>query len=161
VLFEIMNEPFAWSAPYDEATLEMEKWAYQLIRAHAPATHILLLSYASATNEFSIVEDMRSLDAVVDWNNASLAMHGYSTASENFRGLIRTVKDSGYAVTITEPESVGNTYLNLATTRVFEEEYVSYAHFINVKNLVNDASLFIDRVESSELRWQPDFVPGH
>lgn len=157
VLFEIMNEPFAWSAPYDINTLEMEKWAYQLIRTHAPATHILLLSYASAVNGPGIVEDMRYLDAVVDWNNASLAMHGYSTVSENFRELIETVKDSGYALTITEPESVGNTYLNLATTRVFEEEHVSYAHFINVKDLVNDASLFIDRVESSELRWQPDF----
>jgi hypothetical protein len=157
VIFEIMNEPFSWSAPYDATTLEMEKWAYQLIRSHAPATHILLMSYASAVNELSIVEDLRSLDAFVDWGNASLAMHGYGTASENFRELIRTVKDSGYAFTITEPESIENTYVNLATTRVFEEEHVSYTHFINVRDLVNDPSLFTDRIESSELQWEPDF----
>lgn len=157
VIYEIMNEPFAWQAPYDLATLEMEKWAYNLIRSLAPETHILLMSYASAVNELSMVEDLDYISDAVEWDNASLAIHGYGTASENTRDLITTVKNSGYAITVTEPEEVANSYLNLAPTRVFEEEFVSYTHFINVTNLVNDPSVYIEILERSELRWEPDF----
>jgi hypothetical protein len=157
VIYEIVNEPFSWSAPYDSITLEMEKWAYETIRTHAPETHILLMSYASAVNDTSMIADVKKLGATIDWSNASIATHGYSTSSEEFRNLINTVKDSGYAITVTEPESIENEYINLATTRVFEEEFVSYAHFISVQALMDVPAVYTSKIESSELRWQPDF----
>jgi len=157
LIFEIVNEPFSWSAPYDSATLAMEKTIYKIIRSHAPQTHILLMSYANAINDTSIIEDLKQLGDSIDWSNSSIAIHGYGTSSEELRHLIHTVKDSGYAITVTEPESIGNVYVNMATTRVMEQETVSYTHFIPVAEIVNNPVVFKSKIESSELRWHPDF----
>ena len=50
-----------------------------------------------------------------------------------------------------------NEYANLALTRVFEQEHVSYLHFVSVERLINDASVYKSRVESSDVRWTPEF----
>ncbi len=156
MIFEIVNEP-EWEAPLESNTIAMERAAYDLIRTHAPETHILFMSYASPYNDTSIVEDCSRLGTGVDWSNASIACHGYGIASEDFRNFFHTIKDSGYAITITEPESIEGTYVNLATTRVFEQEFVSYAHFISIYNVVYNNATFKNRIEASELRWTPDF----
>ncbi len=158
VIYEIKNEPFAWSSPYDENTLDMQKWAYDLIREKAPETHIQLMSYASAVNEDSIVDkDLEYLGDAIDWTNASIASHGYGTAPQNMRTFIQKIKNAGCAITFTEPQSVQDILINLATTRVFEDEYVSYTHFISVTRLLNNLASFDTRIKSSELRWTPDF----
>ena len=157
VIFEIKNEPYAWSAPYDSSTIAMEKVVYQLIRSYAPKTHILLMSYAQAKYDTSIVADVKKLGDSIDWSNASIAIHGYGAPSKELTNLIKTVKASGYAVTVTEPESIEGVYVNLASTRVFEQEFVSYAHFITVQKLIDEPSVFKSKIESSEIRWQPDF----
>jgi hypothetical protein len=157
VIFEIVNEPFSWAAPYDSITLEMEKWAYNIIRSHAPETHILLMSYANAVNDTSIVSDIRNLGGSIDWSNASIAIHGYGALSQDLISFISTLKDSGLVITFTEPESIKNEYVNLASTRIFEQESVSYAHFVSVQNIMNDPLVFKTKIESSEIRWTPDF----
>ncbi len=156
LIFEIVNEP-EWEAPFDSNLIVVERAAYDLIRSHAPETHILFMSYAHPYNDTSIVQDCKKLGEGVDWTNASVACHGYGIASEDFRSFFRTIQDSGYAITLTEPESIENTYVNLATTRVFEDEFVSYAHFVSVYNVVHTPATYKTRVEASELRWTPDF----
>ena len=47
--------------------------------------------------------------------------------------------------------------MNPAFTRVFEKEFVSYLHFISVTKLVSNPSVFQSLIESSEIRWTPDF----
>ncbi len=157
LIYEIVNEPYGWSAPYDAKTIEMERWSYALIRKLAPETHIQLMSYAQAINVDDVLDDVRKLKDDVDWSNASIASHGYYTAPENLRSFIRTIKDAGYAISFTEPQSIRDRIMNLATTRIFEQEFVSYCHFISLDKLVNDSSVYINRVLQSELRWTPDF----
>ncbi len=158
VIYEIKNEPFAWSSPYDQNTLDMEIWAYKLIRGLAPNTHILLMSYANAINEDNIIEDdIKYIGSSVDWDNASIASHGYATAPQNLRTFIQTIKNAGYAVTFTEPEGVEDIYFNVGSTRVFEEEYASYTHFVSVYRLLNFPARFVNQVKSTDLRWTPDF----
>jgi hypothetical protein len=157
LIYEICNEPYSWYSPYDSATLAMERWAYDTIRALAPETHILFMSYANARNADSVMNDINRLGMGIDWDNASIACHGYGVASENLRDFLLTIKNLGYAITNTEPASIENAYVNLATTRVFEEEFVSYTHFVSAESMFTDASVFTDPIESSEIRWTPDF----
>jgi hypothetical protein len=163
LVYEIVNEPFSWSAPYDSATLEMERTSYQIIRNLAPETHILLMSYANAIKDTSIVADVKRLGNSVDWSNASVAIHGYGAASKDISNLIQTIKGAGYALTVTEPASIEDKYVNLATTRVFEKEFVSYTHFISVQSMNSDPSVFKTKVEDSDVRWVSDFStwPGN
>ncbi len=157
LIYEICNEPFSWSSPYDSATLAMERWAYDTMRALAPETHILFMSYANARNADSVMNDIHQLGAGIDWSNASIACHGYGVASENLRDFLRTVKDLGYAITNTEPASIENEYVNLASTRIFEEEFVSYTHFVSAESMYSSTSVFTYPIESSEVCWTPDF----
>jgi hypothetical protein len=157
VIFEIVNEPFSWSAPYDSVTLDMERTAYTIIRTLAPATHILFMSYSSPVNVVSVISDINALGSGIDWSNASIAAHGYGIASTEVISFIKTMKDAGYAITFTEPASIQDKYVNLATTRVFEKEFVSYTHFISVQSINADPSVFRSKIDSSELRWTPDF----
>lgn len=156
VIYEIMNEPFAWSAPYDSRTLTMERQAYDTIRSYAPETHILFMSYAGANNADSAISDIKQLGDV-DWSKASIATHGYQISSEEFRPFLNTFIDSGYAITCTEFESIGNRYVNQAFTRIFEEEFISYMHFIFITEIISNPSVFKSPIESSEIRWIPDF----
>jgi hypothetical protein len=78
VIYEIQNEPFAWSTPYSQPTLEMERDAYTLIRTQAPDTPILLFSISVLQSGSSAVADITwvSNAAAVDWTNAAVAFHG-------------------------------------------------------------------------------------
>jgi hypothetical protein len=134
----------------------MERRAYDTIRFLAPETHILFMSYAGSENVDSAILDIKKLGNV-DWSNASIATHGYQFASEELSPFLNTFIDSGYAITCTEFESIENKYINTAFTRVFEEEKVSYLHFVYIPELVSNPSVFKSPIESSEIRWTPDF----
>jgi hypothetical protein len=98
-----------------------------------------------------------------DWNNASIVAHGYQYSSETTRAFIKQLRDSGFAITITESpvirvEDNSNVfYPNMAFMRVFEEESVSYINFLSWKQVLDEPSLFMSGIESSEIRWNPDF----
>lgn len=163
VIFEIANEPFQWSAPYDSITLAMEKRMYDTIRFYAPETHIQFMSYSENINAHSAILDFKSMGEEIDWRNASIAAHGYYHSSETTREFIREIQDSGYAITITEvpviraqPES-RDFYPNLAFIRVFEEEFVSYLHLLEPYQILGEPSRYKTKIESSEIRWDPDF----
>jgi len=157
VVYEICNEPFGWSAPYDANTIEMEVTAYNIIRAKAPETHILLMSYSEAIKAASVISDCKKLGTGIDWSNASIASHGYGIASEELNVFISTIKNAGYALTITEPAEINEGIVNLATTRIFENEFVSYTHYISAHSIISDPSVYKSKIEGSEIRWVPDF----
>ena len=156
IIYEIMNEPFPWSSPYYSQTLAMEKRAYDTIRFYAPETHIMFMSYSWPINANSVIDDIKQLGEV-NWNNASIATHGYQVAPQELVSFLRTVTDSGYAVTCTELEEIQNIYMNTAVTRVFEQEQISYTHFIYIPEISNNPQVYVNLIESSELRWSPDF----
>jgi hypothetical protein len=163
MIFEIFNEP--GSVPYSSNLIDLEKELYTIIHSRAPETHILLMSpYCIFYDE--ILSDIASLGDSINWNNASFAGHVYSISAQDHILPIRNIQEAGYAVTITEFHSIENKYANRACLQVFEDEAVSYLNFIPIDQLVTEPSLYQSRIESSEIRWIPDFgtwpqnIPG-
>ncbi|WP_207424930.1 cellulase family glycosylhydrolase [Desertivirga brevis] len=154
VIYEIQNEPFAWGPPYDTNTLNMEKSAFNLIRSKAPNTPILLMSYSVPGNYTAAISEINSLG--LDLSNAGVAIHGYGVTNTEFSASISALKNAGFAVVVTEPEtSSGN--VNISTTTIFENQGVSYTHFLSVADVLANNAMFKTPVESSVLRWKPDY----
>lgn len=87
VLYELANEPVAWTPEkYTSQNLQYQQDVYQLIRTSAPNTHIIMLSYATATSKMT--EVTRKLNGI-DWSNASVGFHPYHCSSNmaNLRAL--------------------------------------------------------------------------
>jgi hypothetical protein len=155
VIYEIANEPECDKAPYDTSTLNMEKKAYEIIRSLAPETHIMFMTYPGLDS--LTLDDINYLGSGIDWSNASIAAHGYMIGTNKFRSAVHAVKNAGYAVTITETGLVKIIYANTGTTRIYEEEYISYAHFVTVQSINEDTSVYKYLIENSDVRWEPDF----
>jgi hypothetical protein len=158
MIFEICNEPpVTENTLLDSLTLAMEISVYDTIRKYAPETHVQFFSLPNPIEVDSMLNNINELGDEINWNNASIAVHGYGPSSEQIRTYLTTLQDSGYAVTMTEPASILNKYLNLAITRVCEEEFISYANFISLEGINHDYSVYKSRIEGSEIRWSPDF----
>lgn len=153
LIFEILNEPA--DVPFEDEVINFEKEVYQIIRSNAPDTHIQLLS---PWNIFypELLNDIQRLEPI-DWNNASIAGHVYHKTGYDYIESIKRIKNAGYTLMITEFHSIENKYANLAYIRLFEDLGISYANFINLTELVNNNSVYKSMVESSEIRWIPDF----
>ncbi len=78
VIFEIANEPVAWN-PEDYTDQDIADFIeiYQIMRKHAPQTHVIFMSYAVPAAGMADVADKLT---GVDWNNASVGFHGYWTS---------------------------------------------------------------------------------
>ena len=112
MVYEIMNEPFGWSSPYDQRTIQMHKLAYDIIHKAAPNTHVMFMGYSQAKLPDVSLQEIRSLQ-VIDWKNASIAIHGYENTSQSLLAYIKAVQAGGFAVTVTEPASVDDKFLGL------------------------------------------------
>ncbi|MBN2413732.1 carbohydrate-binding protein [candidate division KSB1 bacterium] len=161
VLYEIHNEPFAWSPPYPDSTLKMERDVYSLIRCYAPDTHVLLFSYACPTNSEGIFQDIQNLGNEIDWTNCSIATHGYGVEYYELENVFQDVRDAGYSIMNTEPcylDINDNSSINLfrQLTRVHENNYVSYLHFLDVSEIQNP-NKFKTIIENVGIDWEPDF----
>ncbi|MGD2034022.1 MAG: carbohydrate-binding protein [Bacteroidales bacterium] len=157
MVYEICNEPTWPSILLDSLTLTMERSIYDTIRKYAPETHIMFFSLANPHNVDTIFLNIHDLGDDIDWGNASVAAHGYGPSSEEMRRYLTTIQDSGYAIIMTEPGSILNKYLYMGLTRVLEQESVSYLNFISLEEINHTTSVYKGRIESSELRWTPDF----
>ena len=161
VFFEIANEPQLYNAPYDSIVLFMERTVYDTIRKYAPETHIMFMSYSKTINADSAIMEIKSLGDGIDWSNASVSVHGYTYSSETTREFIHALQDSGYAVVNTECPSIGDgwitRYMNMAFLRVFEEEFISSIYFLRMKQILEFPDGYIKQIESSDIRWHPDF----
>lgn len=154
VMYEIQNEPFSWGPPYDTNTLNMEKNTFNLIRAQAPNTPILLMSYAVPVNYQAAINEINGLG--LNLSNAGIAIHGYGITDTEFSNTITGLKNAGFAVVVTEPARNGQN-VNINTTTIFENLGVSYAHFLSVANVVSNNAYLKTPVDASPLRWKPDY----
>ena len=155
MIFEICNEPQI-EYPYDSLTIAMEREMYDTIRSLAPETHILLMTGGVQSAKY-LLEHTEKLGEGIDWSNASLAAHGYTLSTEEVRPFIDSIWAAGYPLIITEFHSPLNEYVNLAYTRVFEDRNLSYLHFVSIDRMNNSPNHFKNKIESSEIRWTPDF----
>ena len=161
LIYEIHNEPHAWAPPYPDSTLAMEQDAYDIIRASAPQTHILLFSYATPTNSEGIFQDIQKLGNHIDWTNASVATHGYGVEYDELESVIQDVQNAGYSVINTEPcylEIDKDYSVNLfrQQIRVHENNHISYLHFLDAAE-IKIPGHFQTIIEESGLQWTPDF----
>lgn len=155
VLFEIQNNPeFTCDEPVQEATMAMQREAYTLIRSLAPDTHVVLLS-TSAVPEISVLEDaIARLDDLVDWSNASIAMHTdiecvplarldeveAATSSAGVPFFISQLPEEGWEAHVREYESRG----------------ISWMHIIWFGKH-DDLSTLRAQTSAADLTWCPDW----
>ncbi|MFP4542529.1 MAG: cellulase family glycosylhydrolase, partial [Opitutales bacterium] len=78
VIYEIQNEPHAWTPPYPTAARQMQVQAYDIIRGHAPDTPVLLFSYSVLSSGAAVLQDLAVIGDEIDWSNAGIAIHGYA-----------------------------------------------------------------------------------
>jgi hypothetical protein len=167
VLYEIQNEPHAWSAPYPQAALNMEADAYTLIRSKAPNTPVLLFSFAVLSSGPSAVSDIRSVSntASVDWGNAAVAIHGYA-GHETTTTSLEHILGAGYPCFMTEfaaDDWGGNSdCLDVELTAELENLEISWLAFLHIppnfiSSAITDLDAFYDVVNNAGLSWIPDF----
>jgi hypothetical protein len=154
VIFEVVNEPQAWSAPYNNNTLTMEKNAFNQIRGLAPDTHIMMMSYSQPNNWTQAANECANLN--ISWTNASVAFHTYGIDGREdatLKSFYTALQGKGIAYACTEP----NLTLKVITTKLFERDGVSETQFINVRDIATNNSSFYNWVNSNNITWVPDF----
>lgn len=177
VIYEVHNEPVAWSPPYASAqngALNMEVEVYNLIRGHAPDSPVLLFSYSvlwGAGAGDDALTDIRAFNQSVfgdqnaTWNNLAVGFHGYAGA-QNTVDAIETIMAAGYPTVMTEfhggmwGSSVGG--LDVELTHQLELLGVSWLSFVyvppwGVSDDVSRPEVYGDRVAKTGLSWTPDF----
>jgi hypothetical protein len=86
VFFEITNEPASWFPEnYTDAVLRDQERIYGQVRAAAPETHIVLLSFANTMTfnpEHTVTSVARRLRGI-DWSTASVGFHPYGTGGSS------------------------------------------------------------------------------
>jgi MYXO-CTERM domain-containing protein len=154
VIYEVCNEPQAWSAPYNSNTLTMEKNAFTQIRGLAPDTHIMMMSYSQPNNWTQAASECAGLG--ITWDNASVAFHTYGIDGKEdstLTSFYKALQAKGIAYACTEP----NLTLKAITTKLFERDGVSETQFINVKDIATNTSAFSSWITSNNICWTPDF----
>ncbi len=168
VLYEIQNEPHAWSAPYPQAALDMQRDAYTLIRSHAPDTPVLLFSFAVLGNGANALADIRSVStaANIDWTRAAVGFHGYAGHADTGPAL-EAILAAGFPCFMTEftsdPWGMADFGAqDVEMTAILERLGVSWLSFLHIPpNFINSAVTHplahrgvIDR---AGLSWVPDY----
>ncbi|MFH1497073.1 MAG: RICIN domain-containing protein [Verrucomicrobiota bacterium] len=168
VLYEIQNEPTG-GAPSSAAVIDMEKANHAIIRAAAPDTPVLLMSYVAFQNGAGVLQDMAALGDDIDWTNAAIAFHGYGEGGRAAtRACLETVLAAGYPCFQTEfylwPWGTGDFGLGSAASLYedvdqmgdLERLGVSWLSFLTIGR-VQDDTRFKNRIANAGIRWTPDF----
>lgn len=171
VLYEIQNEPAVGNPPYSgsAALMDMELTAYNIIRAKAPDTPVLLMSYSSFQNSAGVLQDMAAFGTAIDWSNAAIAFHGYGdNGRAGTRACLLAVLAEGYPCFQTEfyrwPWGTGD--FGLATAASLYEDVdemgdlerigISWLSFLSIKRITDDTR-FKNRITNAGIRWLSDF----
>lgn len=180
VMFEIQNEPVAWGPPYSAANatppgaLDMEVAAYKTIRANAPDTPVLLLTYAvlgDSGGASAALTDIHAFNtnvfgtANVVWTNEAVGFHGYAGANAMSNAVSQIIA-AGYPCFMTEfgggTWGTGVAGLDAYAVADLERLGVSWLTFqyippTGVSDDVTVPKRYQDVVNWSGLSWTPDF----
>ena len=180
VIYEIHNEPVAWGPPYSSANanptgaLEMNIDAYNIIRANAPNTPVLLFSYSvlgDSGGANNALTDIRLFNQSVfgsseaTWNNVAVGFHGYAGASANATAVEQII-NAGYPCFMTEfaGSAWGTNHGGVDTEAVANLERLKVSwlafHYVPPWGVADDVTrpeVFKDRIDYSGLSWTPDY----
>ncbi|MDF3056381.1 MAG: carbohydrate-binding protein [Rariglobus sp.] len=174
VIYEIQNEPVV-RAPVAASVITMEKNAYNTIRAVAPNTPVLLMSYTIFQSSSGVLADIAALGSTVNWSNAGIAFHGYGEhGALGTRACLEAVIAAGYACFQTEfyrwdwgtgdfnLMDAPSLYQDVDQTGDLERLGVSWLSFLSLGR-VQDDTRFKTRLESAGITWSHDFGswPGY
>jgi hypothetical protein len=149
VVYEIKNEGCYETYHCAEPVMQTYR---EIIRKHAPDTHVLLLSHSNLKGGInSLWEDVDRLSTVVDWSNGSFAFHGYAPSAGEQVNMIRELGAKGYAMTCTEFPNSGE------LVRAYESAGISYAHFEACWGGNRSLGDICAHVKKYGISWQPDF----
>lgn len=167
VLYEIQNEPVV-RAPVAASVITMELDAYDTIRAAAPDTPVLLMSYTIFQNSAGVLTDMAALGTAIDWDNAAIAFHGYGeNGATGTRNCLVNVLAAGFPCFQTEfylwPFGTGDfalvddpsLYQNVEQTGDLERLGVSWLTFLPLGK-INDER-YKTPLNNGAVSWTPDF----
>ncbi|MDQ8193649.1 carbohydrate-binding protein [Coraliomargarita sp. SDUM461004] len=168
VLFEIKNEPEHYDSnnpPYATSTVNMNRQAYDVIRAHAPDTHVMFFSYAAGgggvAGATGVPTDVAGLGSGIDWSKASIAFHAYAGQGQDLEDYIYAVKDLGYPLVCTEFETDLTPYPNPARNvsddvQAMENTWTSWLNFYTIGQMADDTR-FKAQIDDAFIGWVPDF----
>jgi hypothetical protein len=154
VLYELQNAPeLGCDAVWSDATLSMEREVYTLIRAAAPESHVLLLSYAGIP---TTTASEATLDALtgIDWSNAALAFQAVEgcTTLDELPELVPALRARGVAPIISSIDAAAP----LANVALFEQSELGWFNFNWLARTQNLAD-FAPSHEAAGVSWCPDF----
>lgn len=180
VMFEIQNEPVAWGPPYSSPTatppgaLDMEVATYHTIRANAPDTPVLLLTYAvlgGTGGSDAALTDIHAFNQTVFgtpnavWTNLAVGFHGYAGAGPTAVAVSNLIS-AGYPCFMTEFGTGmwggGPGGLDVEGVANWERLGVSWLAFAyipptGVSDDVTKPEVYSNRVVNAGLSWPPDF----
>lgn len=168
VIYEIQNEPVV-RAPVAASVITMEKNAYTTIRAAAPSTPVLLMTYTIFQNSAGVLADIAALGSTVNWSNAGIAFHGYGeNGALATRACLENVIAEGYACFQTEfyrwdwgkgdfnLVDAPSLYQDIDQTGDLERLGVSWLTFLPLSR-VQDDTRFKNRMNGAGITWSHDF----
>ncbi len=159
VIYEIKNEPqFHCNDPLENGVIDMEIQAYNIIRSHAPETHVMVLSESQVVSTVSYLEsDLQKLkDGGVDFSNVSVAYHGYYWCSHARARADNCCPQSTEANIIPQLQAKGYAFMNTEFNRD-----------LTLKGDINTNGELIEFYENHmEMSWLcfysfPEIKPGH
>lgn len=155
VLYEIYNIPEGGcDAPWQPATLAMELEMHDLIRANAPQSHIMLLSYADIPTPSALAGSLDGLGSSIDWSNASVGFHsrGNCVTLTDLPAVLDVPRSRRIAPLISEVHGDAP----VSDTILFEQNQVGWFNFAW---LVHDSDLnaFKELHTAAGVSWCPDF----
>ena len=187
VIYEIQNEPVQWSPPYSDPNanspgcVDMEAACYQTIRSNAPATPVLLFTYASVYGTGSrglagIQQDIQAFNTEVFgnpnavWTNAAVAFHGYAGVGSTLQaaaGLVAAGIPSMMAEYFETPWGTTGQAFDLQLTAGLEKLGISWLSFLDcTPNTIYDPLFtsvnlnyynYTNIINWSGFSWPPDF----
>ncbi|HEY0512264.1 MAG TPA: cellulase family glycosylhydrolase [Thermoanaerobaculia bacterium] len=160
VIYEIYNEPqvdvSTWtSQPSSSATLQLERDMYTLIRTYAPSTPVLLFSYGLFSNGPAVLQDVQALGSTVNWSNAAIAFHGYSSLTD-IKNTLAYVKNAGYPCIQTEFFNTSNNAQDVPQTEYYEDSRTSWMTFLLLDATLDDTR-FKNPLDQGWIVWVADY----
>jgi hypothetical protein len=155
VVYEIQNNPeLTCEDPVKSETLAMEQEIYELIRAAAPQSHIVLFSGTSLIRPAVMTDLIARLTPFADFSNSSIALHVDTdcTPLTELDSLTSVASSAGLPLLVSQlPRMDWPMYV-----QAFEQARVGWMHH---GYLTESGTLpqLVEATASAGLTWCPDF----
>jgi hypothetical protein len=152
VLFELHNAPERTCVPWADASIALENDLFDVVRSHAPDTHVVAFSYIGTPTDDTLNSGIEA--TTINWTNASIGFH--ANADCRPIGEIATFPPTppGDTVAFFATEIQPNDDDGHPTTVALETAEIGWASF---RWLTSNQNMSTFRTEHEAIDWCPDF----